>query len=156
MVLIRVDDRLIHGQVVVGWGRQTHMQRIVLVDDELHGSEWEQELYRTGVPDGIAVEFPSVDEAVAAFDGWRTDAPRTIVLLPDVNTVARLGAAVPLGAVNLGGIHDARDRQEWLPYVYLSPSELVLLRTLSDAGVAITAQDVPTARPVPLGELVGR
>ena len=48
--LYRIDDRLIHGQVVVGWGQPLDLGFIVLVDDEVAGSEWEQELYRMGVP----------------------------------------------------------------------------------------------------------
>jgi PTS system mannose-specific IIB component/fructoselysine and glucoselysine-specific PTS system IIB component len=54
IVLFRVDERLIHGQVVVGWGERLHIQQIVVVDDQLRESPWEQELYCLGVP-------PSVD-----------------------------------------------------------------------------------------------
>ena len=48
--LCRIDDRLIHGQVVLGWGQQMRLGFIVLVDDEVAESEWERELYRMGVP----------------------------------------------------------------------------------------------------------
>ncbi len=51
--LFRIDDRLIHGQVVVGWGQPLDVGFIVLVDDEVATSEWEQELYRLGVPPGM-------------------------------------------------------------------------------------------------------
>jgi mannose/fructose/N-acetylgalactosamine-specific phosphotransferase system component IIB len=50
IVLFRVDERLIHGQVVVGWGGPLHADRIVVVDDAIAGSPWEQELYCLGVP----------------------------------------------------------------------------------------------------------
>jgi PTS system mannose-specific IIB component/fructoselysine and glucoselysine-specific PTS system IIB component len=50
IVLLRVDERLIHGQVVVGWGEHIHMDRIAVVDDEISASPWEQELYCLGVP----------------------------------------------------------------------------------------------------------
>ncbi len=40
--LVRVDDRLIHGQVVVGWGRELKPDLVVLVDDEVAANEWEQ------------------------------------------------------------------------------------------------------------------
>ena len=60
LLLCRVDDRLIHGQVVLGWGRPLGLDRIVLVDDEVAANEWEQELYRMAVPAGIEVIFASV------------------------------------------------------------------------------------------------
>ena len=59
--LYRIDDRLIHGQVVVGWGQPLSLRFIVLVDDEVASSDWEQELYRMGVPPG--------DERVLSFSG---------------------------------------------------------------------------------------
>ncbi|HEY0972155.1 MAG TPA: PTS sugar transporter subunit IIB, partial [Gemmatimonadales bacterium] len=58
--LFRIDDRLIHGQVVVGWGQPLEIDLIILVDDELADSEWEQELYRMGVPPTMQVVFETV------------------------------------------------------------------------------------------------
>ena len=57
LVLYRIDDRLIHGQVVVGWGQPLDIGFIVLVDDEVARSEWEQELYRMGTPPEMEVYF---------------------------------------------------------------------------------------------------
>ena len=53
IVLFRVDERLIHGQVVVGWGTRLHPNRIVVVDDDLAVSPWEQDLYTLGLPDDL-------------------------------------------------------------------------------------------------------
>ena len=61
--LYRIDDRLIHGQVVVGWGQPLDLRFIVLVDDEVAASDWEQELYRMGVPPDMDVYFDAVESA---------------------------------------------------------------------------------------------
>ena len=50
VLLHRIDDRLIHGQVVIGWGRPLGAQFVALVDDQVAGSDWERYLYRMGVP----------------------------------------------------------------------------------------------------------
>ncbi len=55
IALFRIDDRLIHGQVVVGWGQPLHVGFIVLVDDAVRASPWEQDLYRMGVPSDVEV-----------------------------------------------------------------------------------------------------
>lgn len=154
VVLVRVDDRLIHGQVVIGWGRAIRAERIVLVDDAIAASAWEQELYRMGVPADMEVTFVSVAGAADAIDDWRAGDTRTVLLLADIETLARLCAAAPsIREVNLGGIHHREGRTERLPYVFLTDDELRVLEGLRSRDVAITAQDVPTARPVPLAEL---
>ncbi|NIV57363.1 MAG: PTS transporter subunit IIB, partial [Actinobacteria bacterium] len=63
IVLHRVDERLIHGQVVIGWGHQLRPDRYVVVDDELAASDWEQDLYRLGAGDADVV-FADVESAV--------------------------------------------------------------------------------------------
>ena len=71
--LFRIDDRLIHGQVVVGWGQPLDLGFIVLVDDEVASSDWEQELYRMGVPPEMEVYFHTVDEAIEKLPGYQRD-----------------------------------------------------------------------------------
>lgn len=151
--VVRVDDRLVHGQVVVGWGRALRLKHLVLVDDAIRTSAWERDLYRMGVPDGLALEFASVAEAGEAFPRWSGEGERAMVILGSVATLVRLCAAAPVTRVNLGGVHPAEGRRERLPYVFLSDAELDELRALAAQGVEITAQDVPTVRPVPLAEL---
>jgi PTS system mannose-specific IIB component/fructoselysine and glucoselysine-specific PTS system IIB component len=152
--MVRVDDRLVHGQVVVGWGGALRLRRIVLVDDAISTSDWEQELYRMGVPDGMEIEFTSVADAAGGFGRWDAEGERTMLLVGDVATLVRLSAVAAVTRVNLGGIHQAAGRRERLPYVFLSDAEAEQLETLAARGVAITAQAVPTAAPVPLAELL--
>ena len=152
VTLVRIDDRLIHGQVVVGWVQALNANRIVLVDDKIYTNAWEQELYALGVPPDLKVTFASVDEAVSGYAEWDASAERIIVLVGDVDTVVRLSSGVPaLSAVNVGGLHNASGRVERLSYVYLSEEEVEQFRQLVER---VSAQDVPTARSVPLAELV--
>ena len=152
--LFRIDDRLVHGQVVVGWGQPLDIGFIVLVDDEVAASEWEQELYRMGVPPEMTVTFESVDSAARKLARYEADPRRGIVLTADIDTMRRLVDASHIAAVNLGGIHHRSGRVQRLRYVFLTPDEEAALRALAARGVAVTAQDVPVARPVPLEEVL--
>lgn len=157
IVLYRIDDRLIHGQVVVGWGTPLRVGFIVLVDDEVASSGWEQELYRMGVPPGIELVFATTEDAAASLARFAAD-PRTGILLAgSADTMLRLVelARERIPAVNVGGIHHREDRTQRLRYVFLSPSEEESLRRMARQGVVVSAQDVPSARPVALGELLG-
>lgn len=153
--LYRIDDRLIHGQVVVGWGQPMDLRFIVLVDDEVAGSDWEQELYRMGVPPEMDVYFDSVDAAAANLDRYQGESRRGLLLTGDIETMTRLvDATSGIERVNVGGIHHRPGRTQRLRYVFLTPDEEKELRELVAKGLEVTAQDVPAARPVPLDELL--
>ncbi|GAB1341524.1 PTS system mannose/fructose/N-acetylgalactosamine-transporter subunit IIB [Gemmatimonas sp.] len=156
IALYRIDDRLIHGQVVVGWGQPLELGFIVLVDDDVAASEWEQELYRMGVPPEMAVHFHAVDDAAAALGAFHASPQMGIVLVGSVETMQRLVAASSgqIRAVNIGGVHHAPGRTGRLRYVFLTPDEEARLRAIEAQGVEVTAQDVPGARAVPLEEVL--
>ncbi len=153
IALYRVDDRLIHGQVVVGWGQPLGLGFIVLVDDAVRASAWEQDLYRMGVPSGVEVIFASVAEAARGLEAWQRDPRVGIVLAGDIGSMARLAGSAPaVHRVNIGGVHHRPGRTEHLRYVYLTDDEVAALRELAARGLDIFAQDVPTARAVPFQE----
>ena len=153
--LYRVDDRLIHGQVVVGWGQPLDIRYIVLVDDVVYASDWEQELYRMGVPPEMDVIFESVEGAIASFASYDQRPGAGIVLTADVGTMRRLvDGAGTIKRVNIGGIHHREGRDAKLRYVFLSADESAALRALAERGVTVTAQDVPATTPVPLEQVL--
>lgn len=155
LVLNRVDDRLIHGQVVLGWGSTRGIQRIVLVDDTVRESPWEQDLYRMAVPASIDLVFASLAEAAAALSTWHQDPRKTILLTGSIEAMAALHDAAPgvVREINLGGLHYQQGRTQVLRYLFLTPAERELLRGLAARGASVTALDVPGGRPVPVQEL---
>lgn len=143
-LLNRIDDRLIHGQVVVGWGQPLDARFIVLVDDEVATSEWEQELYRMGVPPHMDVYFVSVSDAISLVPKLQKDERPGILLAPDVATMHRLVDAGVVESVNVGGIHHRPGREQKLRYVFLTPAEASELEAMSKS-VRVFAQDLPGA-----------
>jgi mannose/fructose/N-acetylgalactosamine-specific phosphotransferase system component IIB len=153
--LYRIDDRLIHGQVVVGWGQPLNARFLVLVDDLVASSDWEKELYRMAVPPEMEILFADVGTAIHDHQRYATDPRPGILITGDIASMYRLVKGVKaIGAVNLGGIHHRAGRAEKLRYVFLTPGEESQLRELESAGVEVTAQDVPSARAVPLPEVL--
>jgi PTS system mannose-specific IIB component/fructoselysine and glucoselysine-specific PTS system IIB component len=155
IVLCRVDDRLVHGQVVIGWGRPLGVEFIVLVDDGVSASPWEQDLYRMAVPPETDIRFATVAEAASRLGEWQASPHRGLLLTGDVETMAALHRADPavVHRINLGGIHHRPGRRERLPYLYLTDEEVRSLVALAAAGAEVTAQDLPTTAPVALRAL---
>lgn len=155
IALCRIDDRLIHGQVVVGWGTPLAVGFIVLADDSVAESDWEQELYRMGVPPGVDVYFVGIAAAGRAYADYMKDKRVGILITGDVGSMLRLVELAPeVREVNIGGLHYRADRTQKLRYVFLTPAEETALRQIAASGASVTAQDLPSARPVPLEEVI--
>jgi mannose/fructose/N-acetylgalactosamine-specific phosphotransferase system component IIB len=152
IVLCRVDDRLVHGQVVIGWGRPLGVQFIELVDEGVAASQWEQDLYRMAVPPELDIRFMTVAEAAKQLGEWQAGNRRGILLTGDIETMTALHRACPavVHRINLGGIHHRPGRRERLPYLYLTDEELRGLVALEAEGAEVMAQDLPTSSPVAL------
>lgn len=155
--LLRIDERLIHGQVVVGWGTQLRPDRYVVVDDILAESQWEQDIYRLGLPENASADFISIAEARDRFRELANDSVGTVILTRSATAMRELGRDRLLEdhAVNVGGLHHSPGRRECLSYVHLGEEDAQALRELEQDGALVTAQDLPGTRAVPLSEMVG-
>jgi len=145
IVLCRVDERLVHGQVVLGWGANVRPSRYIIVDADLADAEWEQELYRLGLPTGATAEFQTPEEAAEHLPDWVDSEIRTLVLFRGLGSVVELAKAGVLKgeSVNLGGIHYAPGRREILPFLHLEQEDLGRIRSLDECGVEVVAQELP-------------
>lgn len=153
--LYRIDDRLVHGQVVVGWGQPLNIGLIILADDDVAQSDWEQDLYRMGVPPEMEIRFADVATAVRDYATYANDPRHSIVLTGNIATMhALLRGVETIRAINVGGLHHRPGRTQKMRYVFLTPDEERELREIIGAGVRVTAQDVPAARAVPMDEVL--
>jgi PTS system mannose-specific IIB component/fructoselysine and glucoselysine-specific PTS system IIB component len=152
-LLYRIDDRLIHGQVVVGWGQPLDAKFIVLVDEGVAVSDWEQELYRMGVPPHMEVFFVGVDAAVDLVRKLQSDERKGILLTADIATMRKLVDAGVVEAVNVGGIHHRPGRDQKLRYVFLTDAEANALEAMSRT-VRVFAQDLPSAEEFSIDQIL--
>ena len=135
LVLFRIDERLLHGQVIVGWGMRLGIEHYVVVDDGLAGSDWEKDLYSAGLPDGVSADFLSVGETIERFTELDERSGHGAILTRGTQQMRALAEAGHLlgRKVNLGGLHAAEGRRRVLPYVYLTPDEAEDLRAIARA-----------------------
>lgn len=151
--LYRVDERLLHGQVVVGWGERLDVDYYVVVDAELAASEWEQDLYLSSVPEGVDVVFLDPDAPEEALRHARERDGVGCLLTRGTAAMRRLAERGLLEGetVNVGCLRAGRDRDlKVTDYVHLSAGERADLRAVSDRAAGVECRDLPDSRPVPL------
>jgi len=155
IVLFRVDDRLIHGQVVLGWGAALKPDRIILADDAVASSEWERDLYAAAAPPEIKVSILSLTEAAAQLKAGIFDGEKVILLVKHpANVLALMDLGLPVGEVNVGGVHYREGREKLLENVFLDPGERGIMRELVKRGVTLDGRALPSSAPVTLNSRV--
>lgn len=144
VVLARIDDRLIHGQVVTGWLKVTNGNKIYIVDDKLRQDTMMQTILKTAAPVGTKVFIQSVEESISALKKPGKPDER-IILLAKVPQVYEqmLDAGIELPVIILGGMGLTKDRKKFYKNVAASQSELDSLRRISEKGSDVIYQLVP-------------
>ncbi len=156
--LIRIDERLIHGQVLIGWGNHSGIRYYFVVDDRLASSSWEQELWTAALGDDVSADFLTVAEAARRFAELDSRAGSGALLVRDTATMLALAKSGCLEgrSINVGGVHDAPGRRKILDYLYLSPAEVEDLAAIERYGGVVCARDLPLAPAVPLSAFKAR
>lgn len=155
LVLVRIDDRLVHGQVVIGWGNVLHPDRILLCNDQIAGSQWERELYSGGATEEVAVEVLTVQETAQSLADNRFDDERLFLLVESPREVLELlDRGVPITTVNVGGMHHRPGKQQVAPYLFVDEQDRSWFQELHARRVELVAQDVPTGKKLDLAKLL--
>lgn len=159
VVLARVDDRLIHGQVVVGWARALEADCLLVANDAVAADPMQRTLLPMAVPPHMKVAIWRVSEAAEHIVGGAIPGQRAILLfssLSDALLFQRSGG--PLPELNIGGIRLAPGRTSLRTAVALGPEDISAARALAESGTVLTVRMVPgePAEPLlPLLEQIG-
>jgi mannose/fructose/N-acetylgalactosamine-specific phosphotransferase system component IIB len=158
IALVRVDNRLLHGQILETWVPKLRIGEVVVADDDAAASDLARAAMTLCVPPELPARILRVAEAP-----WATLAAspaRVLVLVRDVAALAAAheGGLVPALAprVNLGNVHFASGRRPVTPSVFLADADLGVLRDLAAAGFEIEARAIPSESPAGMGEIERR
>ena len=152
--LVRIDDRLIHGQVVTGWLRALGAKRIVIVDDATARDEFLREVLTLAAPQGVPVEVLGLADGAARCLELASSPEPVIVLARSPRTIVALRqAGVPIEVVDLGGMGAGPGKRRLHKTISVSPDDLASLRLLEEMGTRVEVQIVADDRPIPFRSL---
>ena len=156
IVWCRVDDRLIHGEVVTAWIPYTHANRVVVVDDEVAKDDFNERVLKSLAPAGTQVAVLTVAGATKALQ--KDPKPGETVLLLTKSPIVfeqLLDGGVATKAVNIGGMGIRGDRQPFLNNISASPAEVDSMRRMkNEKGVDVFYQLVPEQKVIDISNLL--
>lgn len=139
---VRVDNRLVHGQVIETWLPYTHASVILVVNDDLAADPIRQEITAMAVPEGVELLFASV-----------ADAPRTARRLPDDETLVLFSDCpdarraydygLSFSLMNIGNLHFEPGKRQLCPHIALTTEDVACLDFFSDSGVTLDFRCIP-------------
>jgi PTS system mannose-specific IIB component len=147
LLLTRIDNRLIHGQVLEAWVPYINANCIVVASDEVARATFQRSLMEAAVPRGIRLVIGTLEEVAHLLAGSELADRRVLLLL--ANSAAaldlyRLGVHFP--ELNLGNMHAGDGKLRLCCTIALDPEDVGNLQSLDEAGVRITSQCIPSDR----------
>jgi mannose/fructose/N-acetylgalactosamine-specific phosphotransferase system component IIB len=156
IILYRVDDRLVHGQVVEGWVPHLRAEELAVVSDEIAGDEMRRTIMRFATPEDVDLKIMTVGEAAVYLPQAAESARKVLLLLPGLaEAVALTQKGVKIATLNIGGMHYSAGKNLSIgKAIFLNDQDCAALKTLSAAGIAIEGRGVPSDSPLDLMEAI--
>jgi len=153
VVLARVDDRLVHGQIIETWVPHVHAGAVIVANDEISDDPYRCRLLGLIVPDHLLLVVVPIRDLGKALR--KMVSVNMLILFEDLGDVldaVRMG--VHLDRVNLGNLHHVRGGLEVTPAIFLNRKDIQIVRDLSEKGVKVEAREVPDSSPFDLMDFI--
>lgn len=147
IVLARVDDRLIHGQVLEAWVPYTHADCILVANDQVARTGLQKLLMEAAVPKTIRVVIEPLEAAVARMARGELAGRRVLLLFASAaDALASYRMGLDFTELNLGNLHGGEGKMRFACTLALAPQDVANLQALEAQGVQIVAQCIPSDR----------
>lgn len=149
IVLVRIDNRLIHGQVLESWVPYTQADCIVVASGQAAGNPLQRMLMQASVPSAIRVVIGDLHEVAKLLVAGELDSRRVLLLLASAADALELHhRGVPFAELNLGNMHGGEGKARLSCTIALDPADIADLEALEADGVRIASRCIPSDREI--------
>lgn len=143
--LLRIDDRLVHGQVALTWTPALGVDCLFVANDRVAKDEFLRMTLGLAKPAGAKLLIKSIADAVAWLNDSRNDGQQVLVLVDSVKDAHALALGVgEIRSINLGGIRAKAGAKAVSKAISLTENDILLIRELLEKGLELEVRQVPT------------
>lgn len=143
--LVRLDYRLLHGQVVFAWTGHTSAQRIIVVDDDAATDELKKSALSLSKPAGVRLNIFTLETALAKMPKVETLNENIMFIFGNVSTLKAFCDAYPkITEINYGGLANRPGSKQYGQAIFLTDEETAATKELMDRGIKIFMQQTPS------------
>ncbi len=144
ILLTRVDNRLIHGQVTTQWNTTLGANVVAVANDEVAVNSMRQNIMRMAAPSGVELRFYSIDGAAKALAAPQADERVFLIVKDPQDALALVKAGVPIEKLNIGNMHMASGKRQVSSSVAVDDTDVATFKELQDAGVELEIRRLPS------------
>jgi PTS system mannose-specific IIB component len=149
IVLARIDNRLIHGQVLESWVPILRANCIIVANDDVAQAVMQKILMKAAVSSGVQVIIDTVEEVSRLLSTDELGDARVLLLFANAgDALQAIESGLNLKNINLGNMHAGSGKQQCSCTIFLDTSDIAALQKIHNSGVHVTSQCVPTEREV--------
>lgn len=143
IVLARIDDRLIHGQVVTSWSKETQCQRIIVCNDDVANDEIRKTLLTQVAPPGVKSHVVGIDKAIRVINNPKYENDRVLLLFTNPTDVLKLvEAGVDIKSVNIGGMSFKEGKNQINGAISVNDEDIKAFDALNNKGIELEIRKV--------------
>ncbi|WP_419779411.1 PTS sugar transporter subunit IIB [Maridesulfovibrio sp.] len=144
MMWVRIDNRLVHGQIIETWLPYTHAKNIIVANDAVAGDDLQQQIMSLAIPQSVSCAFCLVEELNDKIIALANGNGSTIILFSSCADVRRaLDSGFRFNSVNIGNIHYGPGKKQISPSVALSSDDESCLHYFKGQGIELDFRCVP-------------
>jgi len=141
--LARIDDRLIHGQVVTSWSKETKCERIIVVNDEVAADVMRKILLEQVAPPGVKSSVVGIDKAIRVLKNPKYDNVNVMLLFTNPTDVIRmLEGGVALKSINIGGMSFKEGKKRINGTISVNDKDIEAFKKLNEMGIELEIRKV--------------
>ena len=145
---LRVDHRLLHGQVAFSWTSHLGADCILLASDSLLNDELRLTTVKIARPPGIRLVAKNIDDSIQAIKSGVTDKYKLFIVTDTIEDAARIARECQVRTINLGGTKSAKDKEKLSKAIYVTEHEKEVLRELIEEGNELNIQMIPSEKRI--------
>lgn len=143
IALARIDDRLIHGQVVTVWSKETKCQRIIVCNDDVANDEIRRTLLTQVAPPGVQSSVVGIDKAIRVINNPKYENDIVLLLFTNPTDVLRLvEAGIDIKTVNVGGMSFKEGKTQLTGAVSVNDEDIKSFKSLNDLNIELEIRKV--------------
>ena len=154
IVLFRVDDRFVHGQILQGWLPSTRAQELFIANDALAQDDVQKMIMECAIPYNVKIVIDTVDEVARLLKTEEvSDIRRMVIVDTPVDALRLIRAGVRFGSLNLGNMSGSDAKKPITRSLALGEESMGAIREILKEGIGINVQSVPFEKPIDFCDL---